>query len=109
MPPLKIPYCSVNRKGELVCPVCQKPVSVVASAKHFGAGDAMLGAGIANCDPDGKGHQFAIRQEDANKANDILSRTQEGAWRKPLNKEFGGIPPGAMPNVDDDGKNIVIY
>ena len=22
---------------------------------------------------------------------------------------FGGIPPGAMPNVDDDGKNIVIY
>src|SRR4029077_3821815 len=99
--PFKIPLASISAKGQVVCPVCQKPLEIPK--------DSWLAPGIGNCQRDGKGHQFALDEDACMKANEILAKSSEGAWRKPVNREFGGIPPGAMPEKDDDGKNIVIY
>lgn len=99
--PRKIPYCEIGKKGEVICPVCRKPIGVPR--------DAMLGPGIGNCQLDGKGHTFAISQELANQANEILSKVVEGSWRKEYNRRFEGMPDGAKPYEDDDEKGILIF
>jgi hypothetical protein len=99
--PIKIPLATIDKKGQVICPVCSKPMPVPE--------DSWLAPGIGNCSVDGTGHQFALSDKLALEANEILAKTAKGEWRKPVNREFGGIPPGAMPEVDDDGKNIVIY
>lgn len=106
--PIKIPIAQVNKKGEFICPVCDKPVSVIATAKALGMDDAQASAGIGNCQLDGKGHVFGIDEDGAMRANEILAKTKEGAWRKPINRQFGGLPAGAEPPKDEEGKNFLI-
>jgi ribosomal protein L37AE/L43A len=94
----EVPYVRIDKHGNVVCPHCRFTMKP--------DGNELLAPGIGKCG--GCRRQVAVSVKNAREANEIVSKTRAGAWKKDILKQQEAPQPEALPPETEGGKGIIV-